>query len=104
MNQDALILITEIVMDQTIELRTEDGIFTEEFFEDERITGKFARAAATQELQNLRFDTADTAATSVAQSFDFMLSGLSKLDENGDRHQGRIRKYNELRCFIVSFC
>ena len=69
---------------ETIELRTEDGIFTEEFYDDERITGKFARAAATQELQNLRFDTADTAASSVAQSFDFMLSGLSKLDENGE--------------------
>ena len=38
---------------EIIELRTEDGIFTDEFFDDERITGKFARAAAHKNFRIL---------------------------------------------------
>ena len=65
---------------ETISLRTDDGLFTQEFYDDERITGDVAKSAAIKELQNIRFSTAEqNAPTPITQSIDFMLNGVSSL-------------------------
>ena len=67
------------VDDQTISLRTDDGLFTQEFYDDERITGD-CKILAVKELQNIRFSTAEqNAPTAITQSMDFMLKGVSSL-------------------------
>ena len=64
----------------TVSLRSDDGIFTQEFYDDERITGDIAKSAAVKELQNIRFSNAEQKApTAIKQSMDFMLKGVSSL-------------------------
>ena len=65
---------------QTISLRSDDGLFTQEFYDDERITGDVVKSAAVKEIQNIRFSTAEqNAPTAITQSMDFMLKGVSSL-------------------------
>ena len=71
----------------SVPLRTDDGIFTQEFFDDETITGDVVKAAAVTELQNIRFATAEqNAPSAITQSLDFMLQGVSQLTTDSEEN------------------
>ena len=71
----------------SVPLRTDNGIFTQEFYDDESITGDVVKAAAVTELQNIRFATAEqNAPSAITQSLDFMLQGVSQLSTDSEEN------------------
>ena len=65
-------------------LRTDEGIFTQAFFNDTTSTGDVLKAAAVTELHNNRFATSEQNASAITQSLDFILKGVSQLATDDD--------------------